>query len=190
MSSNHSVMPVLAGLCVALAGCAGSATPAAPAGQVTSGAATSSPTASAAASETASEPAAATGTLSTKSPDCATIERPKSLKRSFAAPPTMCAFESKTAFLAFRVFPSRTLTFEDFAAEEKAGSGEVLEKVQADGWTFAARWPFKDFYRVQYYLVDSKGLRLECKTGADGGEAELKQLLEVCNEVKKVLYKA
>lgn len=188
MSSNHSVMPVLAGLCVALAGCAGSATPAAPAGQVTSGAATSSPTASAAASETASEPAAATGTLSTKSPDCATIERPKSLQRSMAAPPTMCAFESKTAFLAFRVSLSSARTFENFAAEQKAASGEELEKIETDGWTFGARWPFKDFYRVQYYLIDSKGLRLECKTGADGGEAELKQLLEVCNEVRTLLY--
>ena len=177
-------------LACALTGCAseGSASPAA---APSSAGATSaaSPTTAAGPSESASAATstAATGSLSAKAPDCAKVARPAALKRSMAVPPVMCAYESSTDYVSFAVGEAFARTFDQAAGMEST----KISQTTADGWTFGAAWPVADgFTRVQYWLVDADGKVLLCKTGSDRGERGIKDLAEVCNAAKELLYTA
>ena len=177
-------------LACALTGCAseGSASPAA---APSSAGATSaaSPTTAASPSESAptATSTAATGSLSAKAPDCAKVARPAALKRSMAVPPVMCAYESSTDYVSFAVGEAFARTFDQAAGMEST----KITQSTADGWTFGAAWPVADgFSRVQYWLVDADGKVLLCKTGSDRGEKGIKDLAEVCNAAKELLYTA
>ena len=75
--------------------------------------------------------------------------------------------------------------------DKRTGSPVTSLRTTADGWTFGAAWPVADgFSRVQYWLVDADGKVLLCKTGSDRGEKGIKDLAEVCNAAKELLYTA
>lgn len=192
MRSTRLLMTVT--LCAGLmSGCGSSSGEDPAAGTTTSAAASStappSPSASASASPSVSE-AAPTGTLSTKPMKCADVKLVAGLKRAGASPEVMCAFESATDYVSFRV-GRQANSFEIAKITEQGNSkGKVvIEQVPADGWTFGAQWPANGpFMRVQRWLVDAKGQVLLCKMGSDRGEAGITELVSVCEQAKTALY--
>lgn len=192
MSFYFPALTVIGLLTCALAGCA-SGGAAAPTSAAADGGATSAGATSAAASPSASASASpatsaeASGSLSTKSVDCATVTRPKALKRTMAAPPVMCAYESATDYVSFAVAEGFARTFEQAAGTES----KKIEQAPAEGWTFGAAWPVENgFTRVQYWLVAANGRVLLCKMGSERGAAGIKNLAAVCNGAKQLLYTA
>lgn len=105
----------------------------------------------------------------------------------------MCAYESDTDYVSFRVGRREPTSFDIAQRVEQASSNgkTVIEQVPADGWTFGARWPGKGtFMRVQRYLVDAQGQVLLCKMGSNRGQAGVTELVAVCDQAKSALLTA
>lgn len=154
--------------------------------------ASTSPTPSAVAP---SEAAAPTGTLSKKFSDCAKVDLPKAaqLQQSKSGDPEMmCAFESDTDYVSFKVTNGAAFNFDMAMNIEKGTSNgtTVIKPRDADGWSFGATWPADGtFVRAQYWLVGKDGILL-CKMGSDRGEAGITDLADVCEQAKSALLTA
>ena len=105
----------------------------------------------------------------------------------------MCAFESQTDYVSFKVGPGApTFTAAKAIEQAKSNGKVVIEQVPAEGWSFAARWPSDGgpLLRVQHWLVDAKGQVLLCKMGSERGEAGVAELAKVCEQAKTALFTA